>query len=220
MKHELAGTAVPISQAELLKHLSISKSSAKLIAKTGLKPVGSKYPWPRIWRAVHDVEGAELANHLATLQARHPNSLILNRITDLEKELKRPLWNLPVLAGKMGWKYDAYRKAIKSGRVTLPAPMITLGGRKQMFRPFEVVLMRDEGIRLDLPKPSRPKSTTTPTATRETSSEVTTAPSSASETQPDLSTNSEPNAAPEATSNAAKKDVFGAFAAGKRRSVA
>lgn len=105
-----------LNATELGMHLSVScsKSIARIVGRLGLEPVAGGYPWRRIFRAIHRTEGHVLAQHLVALKATHgtpdfdeiedagaraaaraaaQGSPIIDAITDLESELRAPLWH-------------------------------------------------------------------------------------------------------------------------------
>lgn len=144
----------PLSKIAFGHHLKVAcdKAVTRITKASGLDLEGSTYPWRRIWRAIHGTEGAQLAQHLAELKARHPDSTILGRIEDLEAALRAPLIDFAAMARGMGQKPDTLSKALHQGRTTLPFPVLDLGGRNRRFRPLEVQLWSVEEIMLDLPK--------------------------------------------------------------------
>ena len=146
-------SAYALTQAELCRHLSVERSSIKQIARRKqLVNVAGLYPWHQVWRAVHGIEGTLLFAHLCELRLRHKNSSILAGIEDLETALKTPLIDFAAMAGLLGVKPNTLSRRIADGRETLPFPTVNLGPRKRMFRPLEVLLWREEGMLLDLPK--------------------------------------------------------------------
>lgn len=149
----LKGGALNIEQ--LAWHCGVNPKHAPAIAKeSGLKPdVGRRYPWRRVWRHIHGTEGSQLAGYLATMKKRHPGSMILAGIDDLEAALRVPLIDFANMAARLGQKPDTLAKAVRQRRVSLPFPMIKLGPRKRHFRLLEVRLWVEEEISLDLPEP-------------------------------------------------------------------
>jgi len=142
----------PLTAKVLGYHLAgaYRETATKIAKAQGLAPEGSTYPWRRIWRQVHGIEGSNLATHLDRLKSRHPKSAILGEIADLEAALRAPTVKFPGMAALLGEHPDTLRKQIKRGRV-LPFPVIDLGIRMQLYRPLDVVLWRDEERLLDLP---------------------------------------------------------------------
>ena len=145
----------PLSKTALGHHLNVicDKAVTQITKAVGLDLEGSTYPWRRIWRAIHGTEGAQLAQHLAELKARHPDSMILGGIEDLEVALRAPLIDFAAMAGRMGQKPDTLSKSLRQGRTTLPFPTLDLGERNRRFRPLDVRLWSVEEISLDLPRP-------------------------------------------------------------------
>ena len=97
-----------------------SSSVPAIIARLGLKKIGGRYSWHRIWRAVHAIEGFALAQHLADLKTQHSNSKFLTEIEDLEDELRKPLLTFSQMAGRLGHKPDTLTKALRQRRFALP----------------------------------------------------------------------------------------------------
>ncbi|WP_299663138.1 hypothetical protein [uncultured Ruegeria sp.] len=114
--------------------------------------VAGLYPWHQIWRALHGIEGTLLSTHLDELRLQHRNSIILAETKNLETALKTPLIDFSGMAGLLGVKPNTLSRRIADGRETLPFPSVNLGPRKRMFRPLEVLVWREEGLLLDLPK--------------------------------------------------------------------
>ena len=138
----------------LAHHIGVDRKYAPGIARAfGLEAEGRTYPWRRIWRAIHSTEGALLSRHLADLKEKHPGSVILTGITDLESALRVPLIDFATMAERLGRKPDTLGKALREGRESLPFPMIYLAPRKRFFRDLEVRLWVQEEICLALPKP-------------------------------------------------------------------
>ncbi|MCP1168906.1 hypothetical protein [Limimaricola litoreus] len=159
MQH--ASTTEPASwtQEKLCEHLNVERSAiTKIVKRTGLESIGGKYPWRRVLRAVHRTEGYLLAEHLDALKARHA-SPALHAITDLEEDLKQPLWDFARMATAMGYRPNTLSRKIREGRITLPFPVIQLGPRLRHYRPLDVRLWRDDQLLLDLPKPIDPTPT-------------------------------------------------------------
>jgi len=144
----------PLKAEQLAYHLGVDPKNVPRIAEAfGLKPEGRIYPWRRVWWQIHGTDGIQLANHLAVLNAKYPDSVILGGITDLEAELRKPLVDFAMMAERRGWKPDTLSKALREGRATLPFPMIDMGPRTRHFRALEVRLWVAEEITLDLPEP-------------------------------------------------------------------
>jgi hypothetical protein len=148
-----SGGALNIEQ--LAWHCGVNPKHAPGIAqKKGLQlDIGRRYSWRRVWLYIHGTDGSQLARHLAILKERHPGSMILAEIDDLEAALRVPLINFANMAGRLGEKPDTLSKAVLQDRATLPFPMIDLGPRKRHFRELEVRLWVEEEISLDLPEP-------------------------------------------------------------------
>lgn len=141
------------TQQQLCEHLGVERSAiTKIVERTDLEAIGGKYPWRRVLRAVHRTEGYLLAEHLDDLKARH-GSPALHAITDLEKALKRPLWDFARMAIAMGHRPNTLSRKIREGRMILPFPGIQLGPRLRHYRPLDIELWRDDRLRLDLPEP-------------------------------------------------------------------
>ena len=166
--------APSVNKKQLAEHLSVRCYTTldEILAQTGLRPAFGGFPWRRIFRAVHRTEGALLADHLATLKARHgtptfddienadereaarakaPGSPIIGGLEDLEAALKEPLWPFARMAREIGKKPDTLSKALRQGREILPFPTLRLGTRLRLYRPLEVRLWCDEGLLLELP---------------------------------------------------------------------
>lgn len=144
----------PLTIEQLAYHLSVDRKYAPQIARSfGLKPEGHTYPWRRIWRHIHGIEGTRLLGHLAKLKAQYPGSVLLDEIDDLGAALRTPLISFAAMAARLGRKPDTLSKALRDGRETLPFPMIRLGLRTRNFRDLEVRLWVEEEIRLELPAP-------------------------------------------------------------------
>jgi len=190
----------PLSLRALAHHLHVDADKAReIVTKSNLELEGSTYPWRRIWRAIHGIEGSQLGNHLTALKESHPDSLTLGKITDLEAELRAPLISFAVMADRRGKQPDTLAKALRQGRETLPYPVLDFGPRTRLFRSLEVRLWEEEGITLDLPQPLiLPKPAPEPTADVETQDP---------QEQPDIS-----------TAEARKKALFAAFEAVNRTS--
>ena len=143
----------PLSLEALAHHLNVDENKARQIVKGSLlEREGSTYPWRRIWRAIHSTEGSQLPRHLTHLKELHPASVILESITDLEAELRRPLIDFATMARLRGKRPDTLAKALRQGRENLPYPLLEFGPRRRMFRELEVRLWEEEGILLDLPR--------------------------------------------------------------------
>lgn len=184
-----------LSVEALAHHLCVDRNQAPRIAGAhGLAAEGSRFPWRRVWRQVHRVEGSHLAPHLSDMKARHPASVILAGIEDLEAALRAPLIDFATMAERMGKRPDTLAKALRQGRETLPFPTLQLGPRLRHYRPLEVRLWTTEEIRLDLP--------------------VAIAFPAPSEATPDTQT-PEPVRAPCPAANA-RKALFGGFAGASR----
>lgn len=146
-------SAYALTQAELCRHLSVERSSIKqIVRRKQLINFAGLYPWHQIWRAVHGIEGTLLSTHLDKLRLQHRNSSILAEIEDLETALKTPLIDFAAMASLLGVKPNTLSRRLADGRETLPFPSVNLGPRKRMFRPLEVLMWREEGLLLDLPK--------------------------------------------------------------------
>lgn len=144
----------PLSKLALAHHLGVDRAkSAEITKKRHLKRDGISFPWRRIWPAIYGIEGSDLAEHLAKLQARHPGSKALANIDDLEAELREPLISFAEMALRRDMKPNTLSKRLKEGRESLPFPAIQLGSRLRHFRPLEVDLWIAEEIQLDLPPP-------------------------------------------------------------------
>lgn len=142
-----------LNQRELCAHLSVNKSSIKTItSRFGLESISGKYPWRRVLTTIHGVETRKLSDRLQSLKSKYPNSSILDGIVDLESELDAALWNFEQVSKALGFSPNTLSRAIKERRMRLPIRQIDLGPRKRMYRPLEVMLWRDEGIILKLPK--------------------------------------------------------------------
>ena len=140
-----------ISKTALAEHLNVDVTSVgKIAAQIGLEPIAAKYPWRRIWRTVHNTEGAWLKNHHATLAAC--GSPILKDAKSLEEALKEPLLNFAQMAHLLGEKPDTLAKALREGRTELHFTQLDFGLRTRRYRRLEVLLWRDESIFLDLPE--------------------------------------------------------------------
>lgn len=205
----------PLSTEALAHHLGVDRGKfAEIAKKRRLERDGSTYPWHRIWRAIYGIEGFDLANHLAELQARHPASIALAEIEDLEAALREPLINFAEMALRRHMKPNTLSRRLKEGHETLPFPMIHLGGRLRHFRPLEVDLWIREEIRLDLPEP--------PVWVSDEANADATDEAAASKNESDVRTLGETDKAPltsnDTPSDAAIKAAFGAFAPDKRTS--
>lgn len=119
----------PLNNTALGHHLAgIDRTvAAQIPAGPGLAPEGSTYPWRRIWRQVHGIEGSHLTAYLGRLKLQHPDSVILGSITDLEAELRAPCLKFPGMATMLGTLPDTLRKQIERGDRTLPFPVIARG---------------------------------------------------------------------------------------------
>jgi hypothetical protein len=144
----------PLSLKALAYHLNVDEDKARhIVKKSNLEREGSTYPWRRIWRAIHGTEGSQLGSHLAALKEGHPDSQILDRIADLDAELRAPLISFATMAVLRGKEPDTLSKALRQGREMLPYPIMEFGPRTRLFRPLEVRLWEHEGILLNLPRP-------------------------------------------------------------------
>jgi len=195
-----------LSAEALAHHLGVDRGKlSKIAKKCRLERDGSTYPWRRIWRAIYGIEGSDLANHLAELQARYPASKALAEIQDLEAALRVPLINFAEMALRRHMKANTLSRRLKEGHETLPFPVIHMGDRLRHFRPLEVDLWIREEIRLDLPEP--------PVWISDEENADTTDQSAASG-----ETNSAPIPSNTTPSQAAKKALFGAFGRDNRTS--
>jgi len=143
----------PLTATALGHHLAGAyRETATQIAKDqGLAPEGSTYPWRRIWQQLHGIEGSHLAAHLDKLKSRHPKSAIICGIEDLEAALRAPMVKFPQMAALLGMHPDTLRKQIDRGDRILPFPVLDFGARLKLYRPLDVILWRDEELRLGLP---------------------------------------------------------------------
>lgn len=205
----------PLSTEAMAHHLGVDRGKvAEIAKKRSLERDGSTYPWRRIWRAIYGIEGSDLANHLAELQARHPASKALSEIEDLEAELRKPLITFAEMALRRHMKPNTLSRRLKEGHETLPFPMIHMGNRLRHFRSLEVDLWITEEIRLDLPEP--------PVWVSDEANADATNVAAASKKEADVATLGDTDNAPvpsnDTPSKAAKKAVFGAFKRDKRTS--
>ncbi len=190
----------PLSLKALAHHLNVDEDKARqIVKKSKLEREGSTYPWRQIWRAIHGTEGGQLAKHLAELKEGHPDSVILDGITDLEAELRSPLIDFATMSHRRGKQPDTLAKALRQGREKLPYPMLDFGPRSRLFRRLEVRLWEQEGIRLNLPQLLIP-ATPNPEATGDVEAQV-------PQGQPDIT-----------PAEAKKKAIFGGFEEDNRRS--
>ena len=141
-----------MTATELGAHLGVScsKTRARIVARTGLEPVAGRYPGRRVLRCIHGTEGHLLAGRLAELKAAHGAPLI-DALDDLEEALKAPLWSFERMSRILGKRPDTLAKALRQGRLALPFPTLQLGPRLRLYRPLEVRLWCEDGIRLALP---------------------------------------------------------------------
>ncbi|WP_348657575.1 hypothetical protein [uncultured Sulfitobacter sp.] len=141
----------PLTATVLGFHLGVDRNTATRIAKAqGLAPEGSTYPWRRVWKHIHGIDGAALARHLDQLKARHPHSPGLKEIDDLEVVLRAPLVKFPTMCALLGEHPDTVRKQIQRGDRSLPFPALDFGPRLQLYRPLEILMWRNEELLLDL----------------------------------------------------------------------
>lgn len=148
----MPGSSDAINREGLARHLAVERSTLpRILDSLGLEPIAGRFPWRRVFRSVHGVEGARFHGHLDWLRRQHA-SPILDMITDLEAELRNPLLSFAEMARTLGVRPGTLSRAPREGRQTLPITMIRLGPRLRRFRPLEVLLWRDEGILLRLPQ--------------------------------------------------------------------
>ena len=158
-----------MTATELGAHLGVScsKTRARIAARTGLEPVAGRYPWRRVLRCIHGTEGHLLASRLAELKVAHgtpgyapgaekdaargAGSPLIDALDDLEEALKAPLWSFERMSRILGKRPDTLAKALRQGRLALPFPTLQLGPRLRLYRPLEVRLWCEDGIRLALP---------------------------------------------------------------------
>ena len=159
-----------MTATELGAHLGVScsKTRARIVARTGLEPVAGRYPWRRVLRCIHGTEGHLLAGRLAELKAAHgtpacpqiadpgaragaQGAPLIDALDDLEEALKAPLWSFERMSRILGKRPDTLAKALRQGRLALPFPTLQLGPRLRLYRPLEVRLWCEDGIRLALP---------------------------------------------------------------------
>jgi hypothetical protein len=142
-----------LNQRELCAHLSVNKSSITTITtRFGLEAISGKYPWRRVLTTIHGIDAHRLPSHLQSLKRKYPSSPILNGINDLESELDTALWSFGEVSDALGVSPNTLSRSIKERRAKLPIRQIDLGPRKRMYRPLEILLWRDEGVLLKLPK--------------------------------------------------------------------
>jgi hypothetical protein len=193
----------PLTVEALANHLNVDRKKATIIAKAfGLAPECGRYSWLRIWRAIHGIEGARLAKHLDEMKAQYPDSVILDKVKDLEAALRTQLIDFDAMANCRGLVTNTLSRALREGRQSLPFQTINLSKRARHYRPLEVTLWVQEGIHLNPPKPpswaaaksngSTPKNETSASNPRNANGPVDTV----------------------------KKDVFGAFAGNTRNHAA
>ena len=82
----------------------------------------------------------------------------------LETALKEPLWSFEQMAAALGKRPDTLAKALRQSRMVLPFPTLQLGPRLRLYRPLEVRLWCEEGIRLALPPAMQITASAPPTA--------------------------------------------------------
>lgn len=143
-----------ISKNQLAQYLSIgNRNITQHCEALGLGGNERNFPWRRIFRCILHTEGTQLATHLKRLQKKHPESVILGLLKDLEVELTRPLLTFKEMAELFGEKSNTLSRAIREKRIIHPFQTIKIGQHRR-YCPLEVELWRDEEIVLNLPKTS------------------------------------------------------------------
>ena len=106
------------NQDALAEHLRVDRRTVPVIAERHkLVPIGTMYPWPRIWLQLHRIEPPP---------------------EDLWPALQAPLMKPEEVAARCGYRqvasFDAARRA---DRIKMPPGLIILGDRTRRWRPAE-----------------------------------------------------------------------------------
>lgn len=106
MRPVLSFNPPPINHTELARHLAVERSSLpQIVGQFGLTQASGRYPWHRIWRTIHRIEGTLLAGHLEHLRRLHASPTI-DDIDDIAIALTVPLMTFSEMAQALGSKLD------------------------------------------------------------------------------------------------------------------